>query len=560
MDHNGQRGPSTPSAMLASLLSRRAKHQEEHRNIERQVYDMETSYLQDPGQCGNVLKGFEGSKRSQKFQPEDRLFYYLQSSPAAEEIAAARDGEPVICRFINKLLFFMFIVCYPSSLVDRKSDCCPEGKPKRGRGREAKRMRHPGEPDFDYDDDPDVTLNVSGSGVGYGQGRISTLEPLFRLPRVYTGLQHILIWLESRLIGLIWYLVSLPSFNLSLIPIDDIPTPLLVVLSLHPNEILTFGSFVFVGDSPRSSDGSGLESYYLTMLVTEKNGGGVKLDDSFVVKSGQSVCEVGIVYSPFVVKLKSNRPFVVKLNLCCLESKSFVVKLKLALKLGNCLLTTSRPFVVKLNLCCLESNIIRCEVEIGSEIEKLFVDNQRSLRHEVELALSGVQYPSIGPFVMKLNLRCLESNILRCEVEIGSELLTTNGPFVVKLSLDLNILRREVEIQISFVVKLKSTLEQIVLFREKLSQGRQHLFQEKLSQGRQNLAKEITLQFLKSTPTLENTLFSREDYKFANLQENLKGGIGTLGGESVPSEHSGNLGAKTIQGGIGPLWGGIGSL
>lgn len=25
-----------------------------------QVYDMETSYLQDPGQCGNVLKGFEG--------------------------------------------------------------------------------------------------------------------------------------------------------------------------------------------------------------------------------------------------------------------------------------------------------------------------------------------------------------------------------------------------------------------------------------------------------------------------------------------------------------------
>ncbi|XP_039000878.1 chromatin modification-related protein MEAF6-like [Hibiscus syriacus] len=60
MDHNGQRGPSTPSAMLASLLSRRAKHQEEHRNIERQVYDMETSYLQDPGQCGNVLKGFEG--------------------------------------------------------------------------------------------------------------------------------------------------------------------------------------------------------------------------------------------------------------------------------------------------------------------------------------------------------------------------------------------------------------------------------------------------------------------------------------------------------------------
>ncbi|XP_022769865.1 chromatin modification-related protein MEAF6-like isoform X2 [Durio zibethinus] len=60
MDHDGQRRSTTPSAMLASLLSRRAKLQEERRNIERQVYDMETSYLQDPGQCGYVLKGFGG--------------------------------------------------------------------------------------------------------------------------------------------------------------------------------------------------------------------------------------------------------------------------------------------------------------------------------------------------------------------------------------------------------------------------------------------------------------------------------------------------------------------
>ncbi|GKV01888.1 hypothetical protein SLEP1_g14401 [Rubroshorea leprosula] len=84
MDPEGQRSSSTPSAMMASLLSRRAKLQEELRNIERQVYDMETSYLHDPNQCGNVLKGFEGFlssskntallKRSRKFQPEDRLF------------------------------------------------------------------------------------------------------------------------------------------------------------------------------------------------------------------------------------------------------------------------------------------------------------------------------------------------------------------------------------------------------------------------------------------------------------------------------------------------------
>ncbi|KAI8574413.1 hypothetical protein RHMOL_Rhmol01G0351600 [Rhododendron molle] len=83
--------------MLAAVLCKRAKLHEELRNIEKQlstrsliahlnlqVYDMETSYLQDPSQCGNVLKGFEGFlsssksttllKRSRKFQPEDRLF------------------------------------------------------------------------------------------------------------------------------------------------------------------------------------------------------------------------------------------------------------------------------------------------------------------------------------------------------------------------------------------------------------------------------------------------------------------------------------------------------
>ncbi|KAE8716386.1 Detected protein of unknown function [Hibiscus syriacus] len=105
-----------------------------------------------------------------------------------------------------------------------------------------------------------------------------------------------------------------------------------------------------------------------------------------------------------------------------------------------------REVEIQLNLRCLESNILRYEVEIDSEIEKLFIDNQRSLRREVELAF--------GPFVVKLNLRCLEYNILRCEVEIGSEiekLFVDNqrGPFVVKLNLrflESNILRCEVEI------------------------------------------------------------------------------------------------------------------
>ncbi|KAL3517698.1 hypothetical protein ACH5RR_020287 [Cinchona calisaya] len=99
MESEGQRTLSTPSAVLASLLCKRAKLHEQLRNIEKQVYEMETSYLQDPSQCGNVLKGFEGFlsssknttllKRSRKFQPEDRLFSLSSTtSPAAEEHAA----------------------------------------------------------------------------------------------------------------------------------------------------------------------------------------------------------------------------------------------------------------------------------------------------------------------------------------------------------------------------------------------------------------------------------------------------------------------------------------
>ncbi|ONH93298.1 hypothetical protein Pyn_26060 [Prunus yedoensis var. nudiflora] len=107
MDSEGQKTANNPSVMLASLLSRRAKLQDELRGIEKQVYDLETSYLQDPTQCGNVLKGFEGFlssskntnflKRSRKFQPEDRMFSLSSvTSPAAEELAAARDGKAYI--------------------------------------------------------------------------------------------------------------------------------------------------------------------------------------------------------------------------------------------------------------------------------------------------------------------------------------------------------------------------------------------------------------------------------------------------------------------------------
>ncbi|KAL5561889.1 hypothetical protein UlMin_031636 [Ulmus minor] len=157
MDSEAQKSSLNPSAMLTSLLGRRAKLQEDLRNIEKQVYDMETSYLQDPSQCGNVLKGFEGFlsstkstallKRSRKFQPEDRLFSLSSvTSPAAEELAAGRD--------------------------DGRSDFGPgrskgggiyangQGKPKKGRPtpRDTKRMRQSSEQDYDYEDDPELTL------------------------------------------------------------------------------------------------------------------------------------------------------------------------------------------------------------------------------------------------------------------------------------------------------------------------------------------------------------------------------------------------------------------
>ncbi|KAK6259964.1 hypothetical protein SCA6_014438 [Theobroma cacao] len=200
MDHDGQRGSSTPSVVLPSLLSKRAKLQEELRNIERQVYDMETSYLQDPSQCGNVLKGFEGFlssskntallKRSRKFQPEDRLFSLSSvTSPAVllhvNNEARATMKMDLYCFAFNCILGERLHDNHSSIYTeahelnaeeiaagrdDGKSDYGPgrpkgggyfangQGKPKKGRAREAKRMRHSSEPDFDYDDDPDVTL------------------------------------------------------------------------------------------------------------------------------------------------------------------------------------------------------------------------------------------------------------------------------------------------------------------------------------------------------------------------------------------------------------------
>ncbi|KAH7278778.1 hypothetical protein KP509_38G055800 [Ceratopteris richardii] len=151
---SGQRDASTPQATLASLLAKREKLQEELRQVEKQVYDLETSYLQDSSQVGNVLKGFEGFlasakgasslKRPKKFQPEDRLFSLSSvTSPAVEENTLGRESDGRMDGFGQN-----------RRLAGLQSN---GPKPKRGRTqyRDAKRIKHASELDYDDDDDID---------------------------------------------------------------------------------------------------------------------------------------------------------------------------------------------------------------------------------------------------------------------------------------------------------------------------------------------------------------------------------------------------------------------
>lgn len=102
MGTSGQKTSTNPVAKLSFLTSKRKKLQEELRNVEKQVYELETTYLQDSTLCGSVFKGFEGSmssskagnnlKRPRKFQPEDRIFSLSSiTSPAVEEEGVGRD-------------------------------------------------------------------------------------------------------------------------------------------------------------------------------------------------------------------------------------------------------------------------------------------------------------------------------------------------------------------------------------------------------------------------------------------------------------------------------------
>mmetsp|Transcript_31375 Transcript_31375/g.52695 ORF Transcript_31375/g.52695 Transcript_31375/m.52695 type:complete len:120 (+) Transcript_31375:289-648(+) len=86
---------------LQHLQARKERLEDELRHVEKQVYDLETSYLNDSSQHGNVLKGFEGFlaptktnslKKSRNFKTEDRLFSLSStSSPAAAELTSQAD-------------------------------------------------------------------------------------------------------------------------------------------------------------------------------------------------------------------------------------------------------------------------------------------------------------------------------------------------------------------------------------------------------------------------------------------------------------------------------------
>ncbi|XP_075113096.1 uncharacterized protein LOC107760102 isoform X2 [Nicotiana tabacum] len=75
MESHGHRG-SNPKALLASLLSKREKLQDELRNVEKQVYELETSYLQETGTFGNALKA---SKGRENFSSKTGYSHCLQS-------------------------------------------------------------------------------------------------------------------------------------------------------------------------------------------------------------------------------------------------------------------------------------------------------------------------------------------------------------------------------------------------------------------------------------------------------------------------------------------------
>ncbi|KAA8548806.1 hypothetical protein F0562_000490 [Nyssa sinensis] len=157
MESDGQKAANNPKAVLASLISKREKLQQELRNIEKQVYELETSYLQETSYFGNALKGFEGFlssskstanlKRTRKFQLEDRLFSLSSvTSPVADEQGVGRDDGRS-----------NFGPGRPKGSWGLSTN--GQGKPKRGRtGPRDGKKKLSSDLDLDDEDDPDLSL------------------------------------------------------------------------------------------------------------------------------------------------------------------------------------------------------------------------------------------------------------------------------------------------------------------------------------------------------------------------------------------------------------------
>jgi chromatin modification-related protein EAF6 len=94
------------SATLSALQQRKERLDEELKQTEKQVYDLETHYLNESSQHGNVFKGFEGylsqtknttQKKTRNFKPDERLFSMSSTtSPVVEEIAAEQAQEKTV--------------------------------------------------------------------------------------------------------------------------------------------------------------------------------------------------------------------------------------------------------------------------------------------------------------------------------------------------------------------------------------------------------------------------------------------------------------------------------
>ncbi|TYI89978.1 hypothetical protein E1A91_D03G091200v1 [Gossypium mustelinum] len=66
-----------PIAILSSLMNKREKLQDELCNIEKQVFELETNYLQDSSHFKHVLKGSEGFLSSSNNTTNNFIYEFI---------------------------------------------------------------------------------------------------------------------------------------------------------------------------------------------------------------------------------------------------------------------------------------------------------------------------------------------------------------------------------------------------------------------------------------------------------------------------------------------------